>query len=83
MLIKQCLKVYAIPIWPSLALLAKYPRTGSELRLIKTSEADPGTWVTEEEKIDHYVASGIRFIDITDITVSTSSPSLQLLSHSS
>lgn len=39
------------------------------LRLIKTSEADPGTWVTEEQKIEDYVNKDIGFIDITDITV--------------
>jgi len=39
------------------------------LRLIKTSETDPGTWVTEEQKIVDYVAQGIYFIDITDIKV--------------
>ncbi|KAK2060035.1 peptidase family M28 [Colletotrichum caudatum] len=38
------------------------------LRLIKTSEADPGTWVTEEQKIENYVNKDIGFIDITDIT---------------
>lgn len=40
-----------------------------DLRLIKTSETDPGTWVTEEEKIEKYVSKKINFIDITDITV--------------
>jgi leucyl aminopeptidase len=39
------------------------------LRLIKTSEADPGTWVTEEQKIAEYVAQNRYFIDITDIKV--------------
>ncbi|CAG8950836.1 hypothetical protein HYFRA_00003053 [Hymenoscyphus fraxineus] len=39
-----------------------------DLRLIKTSEADPGTWVTEDQKIEEYVAKNIGFIDITDIT---------------
>ncbi|KAK1965014.1 peptidase family M28 [Colletotrichum eremochloae] len=38
------------------------------LRLIKTSEADPGTWVTEEQKIENYVNKNIGFVDITDIT---------------
>lgn len=42
---------------------------GSDLRLIKTSEEDPGTWVTEDEKIEKYVAKNIGFIDITDIKV--------------
>lgn len=40
-----------------------------ELRLIKTSEADPGSWVTEEQKITDYVSKNIYFIDITDIKV--------------
>ena len=39
------------------------------LRLIKTSPQDPGTWVTEEDKISKYTAKGKTFIDITDITV--------------
>lgn len=39
------------------------------LRLIKTSETDLGTWVTEEEKLTNYVAKGIGFVDITDISV--------------
>ncbi|PNS15485.1 Leucine aminopeptidase 1 [Sphaceloma murrayae] len=38
------------------------------LRLIKTSEEDAGTWVTEEAKISDYVAKGKHFIDITEIT---------------
>ncbi|KAL8951608.1 MAG: hypothetical protein Q9222_002434 [Ikaeria aurantiellina] len=37
------------------------------LRLIKTSEADSGTWVTEEEKISNYTAKRINYVDITDI----------------
>jgi len=38
------------------------------LRLIKTSPEDHGKWVTEEQKID-FRTKGIKFIDITDITV--------------
>ncbi|KAK7423669.1 hypothetical protein QQX98_000859 [Neonectria punicea] len=38
------------------------------LRLIKTSEEDPGTWVTEEEKFELYTSKSIGFVDITDIT---------------
>ena len=38
------------------------------LRLIKTSEEDPGTWVTPEAKINEYLANDIHFVDITDIT---------------
>lgn len=40
------------------------------LRLIKTSEEDTGTWVSEDEKIENYVAKGVNFIDITDMNVS-------------
>lgn len=39
------------------------------LRLIKTSESDAGTWVREDDKIENYVAKGINFVDITDMTV--------------
>jgi hypothetical protein len=53
--------------------LAAVPRTGSVevdrgLRLIKTSESDPGTWVTDEQK-EEYVANRVGFYDITDIEV--------------
>jgi leucyl aminopeptidase len=48
---------------------------GQELRLIKTSEADPGRWVTEAEKLSKYVAKQRYFIDITDIKVCTLSSS--------
>lgn len=41
----------------------------STLRLLKTSETDPGTWVREDEKIEKYVARHIDFIDVTDIAV--------------
>ncbi|KAL8786277.1 MAG: hypothetical protein Q9213_002872 [Squamulea squamosa] len=37
------------------------------LRLIKTSEADPGSWVTDEEKITNYTGKCAHFVDITDI----------------
>lgn len=38
------------------------------LRLIKVSESDPGTWVREDEKIENYVAKGVNFVDITDMS---------------
>ncbi|KAL8723888.1 MAG: hypothetical protein Q9166_008228, partial [cf. Caloplaca sp. 2 TL-2023] len=37
------------------------------LRLIKTSEADPGSWVTDEDKISNYTGKCVHFIDVTDI----------------
>ena len=56
----------------------KFVRPNTDLRLIKTSEADPGTWVTDDEKITNYVAKKIGFIDITDITVSKSKSQILL-----
>lgn len=41
----------------------------ASLRLIKVSESDPGTWVREDEKIEKYVAKGINFVDVTDMSV--------------
>jgi hypothetical protein len=42
--------------------------TAAGRRLIKTSPADPGQWVTEEQKIKDYKSKGIGFVDVTDIT---------------
>lgn len=59
----------------SFGLVAAAPATEApvadkaDLRLIKTSEEDAGTWVTEDEKFEKYTSKGIGFIDITDITV--------------
>lgn len=39
------------------------------LRLVKTSEEDPGQWVTEAQKFELFTSKNIGFIDITDITV--------------
>lgn len=39
------------------------------LRLVKTSEEDPGKWVTEDQKFELFTSKGIGFIDITDIKV--------------
>jgi len=43
----------------------------TDVRLIKTSPEDPGTWVSEEDKISEYTAKGKHFVDITDINVRT------------
>ncbi|KAJ3939793.1 uncharacterized protein N0V96_009778 [Colletotrichum fioriniae] len=40
--------------------------TDSALRLVKTSPADLGSWVTDADK-DGLIENGLRFIDITDI----------------
>ncbi|KAL8677946.1 MAG: hypothetical protein Q9186_005669 [Xanthomendoza sp. 1 TL-2023] len=42
-------------------------RVKQGLRLIKTSAADPGSWVTDEEKISNYTGKCAHFVDITDI----------------
>ncbi|KAL2072818.1 hypothetical protein VTL71DRAFT_12161 [Oculimacula yallundae] len=67
---KLCLGALAAS---SSLLVSALPSTDSSkinagLRLIKTSEADPGRWVTEDEKIEQYTAKNIGFVDITDIT---------------
>ncbi|KAI0535924.1 Zn-dependent exopeptidase [Xylaria digitata] len=38
----------------------------AELRLVKTSEEDPGTWMTEEEKFEKLISKHIGFMDITE-----------------
>lgn len=40
------------------------------LRLVKVSEDDEGTWVTEDEKFDLFISKKIHFVDITDTWVS-------------
>lgn len=62
--------LYALGAVTTLVLaspLDKASARDTELRLIKTSEIDPGVWVTEDEKIDNYVSKKIHFVDITDI----------------
>ncbi|KAI1841671.1 hypothetical protein JX265_009314 [Neoarthrinium moseri] len=41
-------------------------RRADELRLIKTSDEDPGTWMTEEEKFEKLISKRLGFMDITD-----------------
>ncbi|KAJ0162807.1 Leucine aminopeptidase 1 [Colletotrichum tanaceti] len=57
----------------SCGFVAAAPATGDVqlnpgLRLVKTSEDDAGSWVTEDEKYEKYTSKGIGFIDITDIS---------------
>ncbi|KXJ94721.1 hypothetical protein Micbo1qcDRAFT_193821 [Microdochium bolleyi] len=42
-----------------------FAAAAEEHRLVKTSDEDPGTWVTDEQKWE-LTAQGIHFIDITD-----------------
>jgi bacterial leucyl aminopeptidase len=57
----------------ALAAVASDPRPilskPSELRLVKISENDPGTWMTEEEKFEKLTSKRIGFMDITDTMV--------------
>ena len=39
------------------------------LRLVKASDEDPGTWMTEEEKYERFTYKGLGFVDITDTMV--------------
>lgn len=51
---------------PGLAAPADLTRP-ADLRLIKTSESDPGQWVTEQEEFDRFISQNIGFIDITNV----------------
>ena len=39
------------------------------LRLVKASDEDPGTWMTEEEKFERLISRRVGFVDITDTLV--------------
>ncbi|KAL0639086.1 hypothetical protein Q9L58_001766 [Maublancomyces gigas] len=54
-LVKLAVSLPAAPIPPS-----------EGLRLVKVSEDDEGTWVTEDEKFDLFISKRINFVDITD-----------------
>lgn len=58
-LVKLAVSLPAAPIPPS-----------EGLRLVKVSEDDEGTWVTEDEKFDLFISKRINFVDITDTWVS-------------
>lgn len=57
----------------TLAAVRSEPRPilskSAELRLVKTSEEDEGTWMTEEEKFEKLISKRIGFMDITDTMV--------------
>lgn len=44
------------------------------LRLVKTSEQDPGQWVDEKDFWDRFTSQGVNFVDITDIKVPPAPP---------
>ncbi|KAK5994361.1 Leucine aminopeptidase 1 [Cladobotryum mycophilum] len=49
------------------ALAAPAAQTNSAMRLIKTSESDRGTWMTEKQIFDNLTLKRKGFFDITDI----------------
>jgi leucyl aminopeptidase len=57
----------ALAAGAQLGLAASSVPDTTKLRLVKTSEEDPGQWVTPEEKFERFTSKGIGFIDITDI----------------
>ena len=63
------LKIALEALWASSTLASALPASSKPngFRLIKTSETDLGTWVSEEDKITKYRAKNINFIDVTDI----------------
>ena len=77
--IKTCLSALlaASSFINALPAVDSHGKGDTNLRLIKTSEADPAVWVTEEDKISKYRAKKTNFIDITDIK---DPETLQLLS---
>ncbi|KAH7309842.1 bacterial leucyl aminopeptidase [Stachybotrys elegans] len=48
------------------AAIGRFADSGEPLRLLKTSDEDPGTWVTEEEKIENYMLKHVHFMDVTE-----------------
>lgn len=60
------------------AYTPKFNVAGEELRLIKTSDADNGTWFTEQEKLDLFIStpSCAHFMDITETQVRASIPAM-------
>lgn len=62
------------------AYTPKLNAAGEELRLIKTSDADNGTWYTEQEKLDLFIStpSCAHFMDITETQVSEARVSFAL-----
>jgi leucyl aminopeptidase len=65
------------------AYVPKLNSAGEELRLIKTSELDNGTWFTEQEKLDLFIStpSCAHFMDITESQVCTNVDNAEAISH--
>lgn len=62
----------AVPLLPGGDEVADARAQG--LRLVKTSDEDPGTWMTEEEKFEKLISKRVGFADITDTLVRVCSP---------
>lgn len=70
MLAKNLLPLLAlVKLAVSLPAAPSPPAEG--LRLVKVSEDDEGTWVTEDEKFDLFISKKINFVDVTDTWVSS------------
>ncbi|KAI4234931.1 MAG: hypothetical protein L6R40_006599 [Gallowayella cf. fulva] len=71
MFLKRCFAVLLATLSVAIAATLKdsvfQAKVKQGLRLVKTSEADPGSWVTDEQKITNYTGKCLHFIDITDI----------------
>lgn len=68
MLVKKLLPLLALmKLAVSLPAAPTPPSEG--LRLVKVSEDDEGTWVTEDEKFDLFISKKINFVDVTDTWV--------------
>lgn len=50
----------------AVAMYNKAVQQADDLRLIKTSDDDAGTWMTEEEKFEKFISKKIGFVDMTD-----------------
>ncbi|KAI0020371.1 Zn-dependent exopeptidase [Xylariomycetidae sp. FL0641] len=59
LLLQGSLVLSAIPSEPLISV-------ARDLRLIKTSDEDAGTWMTEEEKFEKLISKHIGFMDITE-----------------
>lgn len=69
MLVKSAFAVLALAAHAS-AMVAAPVAPAEGLRLIKQSDDDAGTWMTEQEKFDNLISKGINFMDITETWVS-------------
>ncbi|KAI1343628.1 hypothetical protein F5Y15DRAFT_411489 [Xylariaceae sp. FL0016] len=60
LLLQVSVALAAVPAEPLVS------RLDEGLRLVKTSDDDVGTWMTEEEKFDQLISKHVGFMDVTD-----------------